>query len=162
EEELRQAAFNNPDETSARGLWSEPSFLENVTELNPALRHTQFADFHGHGWVFRAVWKKDRAGQLLDHRGEVIRQVTNARLQAAIKIQERIQQALKDPAKPMDSTCRNNIPVHLMDIHLEKGMHCVDCHFVQDAHGNGKLYGEVRAAIEIQCTDCHGTINQHA
>ena len=40
-------------------------------------------------------------------------------------------------------------------------MHCVDCHFVQDSHGNGKLYGEVRAAIEIQCTDCHGTISEY-
>jgi len=37
-------------------------------------------------------------------------------------------------------------------------MHCVDCHFAQDSHGNGKLYGEVRNAIEIDCTDCHGTI----
>src|ERR1700738_666657 len=54
------------------------------------------------------------------------------------------------------------VPVHLMDIHLEKGMHCVDCHFVQDSHGNGKLYGEVRAAIEIQCIDCHGTVSKHA
>ena len=46
-----------------------------------------------------------------------------------------------------------------MDIHLEKGMHCVDCHFEQDMHGNGKLYGEVRAAIEIECIDCHGTVD---
>ena len=37
---------------------------------------------------------------------------------------------------------------------------CIDCHFVQDVHGNGKLYGEVRAAMEIQCIDCHGTISQ--
>ena len=36
-------------------------------------------------------------------------------------------------------------------------MHCVDCHFPQDAHGTGKLYGDRRAAIEIQCQDCHGT-----
>ncbi len=36
-------------------------------------------------------------------------------------------------------------------------MHCTDCHFYQDSHGNTKLYGEVRAAIEIQCIDCHGT-----
>ena len=49
-----------------------------------------------------------------------------------------------------------------MDIHLEKGMHCVDCHFVQDVHGNTKLYGEVRAAIEIQCIDCHGTLDAAA
>ena len=34
------------------------------------------------------------------------------------------------------ATQRDGVPVHLMDIHLEKGMHCVDCHFVQDVHGN--------------------------
>ena len=41
-------------------------------------------------------------------------------------------------------------------------MHCVDCHFVQDVHGNTKLHGEVRAAIEIQCIDCHGTADKTA
>src|SRR5262249_54898126 len=49
-------------------------------------------------------------------------------------------------------------PVHLKDIHLERGMHCVDCHFRQDVHGDGKLYGEVRNAIEIECVDCHGAV----
>ncbi len=39
-------------------------------------------------------------------------------------------------------------------------MHCVDCHFRQDAHGDGNLYNEPRAAIEITCEDCHGTIRQ--
>ncbi|MEO6120411.1 MAG: hypothetical protein ABIP12_06950, partial [Terriglobales bacterium] len=29
-------------------------------------------------------------------------------------------------------------------------------------HGNGKLYGETRAAIEMDCVDCHGTISQKA
>ena len=52
--------------------------------------------------------------------------------------------------------------VHLKDIHLEKGMHCSDCHFKQDVHGNGKLYGETRNAIEITCVDCHGSINAKA
>ena len=52
--------------------------------------------------------------------------------------------------------------VHLNDIHLEKGMHCVDCHFRQDAHGDGNLYNEPRAAIEIACEDCHGSIRKRA
>ncbi len=65
EEYMRKTEYN-PEESAARGLWSEPEFLENVTDLNPALRHTQFADYHGHGWVFRAVFKKDRQGHLLD------------------------------------------------------------------------------------------------
>ena len=41
-------------------------------------------------------------------------------------------------------------------------MHCVDCHFTQDSHGNGKLYGETRNAIEIDCVDCHGKVNARA
>ncbi len=35
--------------------------------------------------------------------------------------------------------------VHLKAIHVEKGMQCVDCHFAQDGHGNGYIYGEVAA-----------------
>ncbi len=31
-------------------------------------KQTQFADFHSHGWVFRAVYKRDRKGNLLDGR----------------------------------------------------------------------------------------------
>jgi hypothetical protein len=52
--------------------------------------------------------------------------------------------------------------VHHADIHLEKGMQCADCHFAQDDHGNGKIYGEPRAAIEIDGVDCYGTIRQKA
>ena len=52
--------------------------------------------------------------------------------------------------------------MHLADIHLEKGMQCADCHFAQDNHGTGKIYGEPRAAVEIDCVDCHGTIRQKA
>lgn len=44
---------------------------------------------------------------------------------------------------------------------MEKGMHCVDCHFVQDMHGNGRLQMEVRAATEIACIDCHGTATEY-
>jgi hypothetical protein len=50
----------------------------------------------------------------------------------------------------------------LKDIHLQKGMHCIDCHFWQDNHGNGNLYGAPRDAIEIGCVDCHGSIRQRA
>ena len=51
--------------------------------------------------------------------------------------------------------------VHLVSIHMEKGMQCMDCHFEQDTHGNGYLYGEASAAIEIQCVDCHGTVDKY-
>jgi hypothetical protein len=169
-EEYVQAAMNNPDEASARGLWGDPKFLEQVRELNSQLRHSQFADFQGHGWVFRAVFKKDRHGNALDHNGKIIPHVTTPHLQAAVKAPEHLKEherrvaLARDAAqpKPQCNAQRDGVPVHLMDIHLEKGMHCIDCHFIQDVHGNGKLYQEVRAAIEIQCIDCHGTITKAA
>jgi hypothetical protein len=166
-EDVVRAAMNNPDEASLRGLWSDPVFLEKVADLNPQLKHTQFADFHGHGWVFRAVYKKDRHGRFLDYQGRVIDKVGTEQLMAAVKQPQAIkeQHRCTDDAtkkKPLAYVNRDGLPVHLMDIHLEKGMHCIDCHFVQDAHGNTKLYQEVRAAIEIQCIDCHGTITKYA
>ncbi|MGO9468937.1 MAG: hypothetical protein ACLQIB_16030 [Isosphaeraceae bacterium] len=164
-EEFTRSMMSNPDETAARGNWSDPAFLERVAELNPRARHTQFADFHGHGWVFRAVFKKDRHGNLLDHRGEPVADASAAammeavRLPAELKERYRTRDAAGAQRAAFDraESKRDGLPVHQMDIHLEKGMHCVDCHFIQDAHGNTKLYGEVRAAIEIQCVDCHGS-----
>ncbi len=154
EEESVQAQMSNPDETAVRGLWSDPNFLANVTNLNSSTRHTQFGDFHGHGWVFRAVFKKDRTGNLLDYLGRVIGDPSNTLLQAAM--------TPPTPEERVHGKNRDGVPVHLMDIHLEKGMHCIDCHFNQDNHGNTKLYGEVRAAIEIQCIDCHGTATERS
>ena len=55
-----------------------------------------------------------------------------------------------------------NVPGRLKDIHREKGMHCVDCHFAQDSHGNGTWYTRSRDAVEISCRDCHGTIDRRA
>jgi hypothetical protein len=152
-EEQGRAQMANPDEAAVQGNWSDPAFLERLSELNGQTRHTQFADFHGHGWAFRAVFKKDRQGNLLDCDGHLLKDVSNEQLQAAMRHQH---------LPPEERKRQPGVPVHLMDIHLEKGMHCVDCHFVQDVHGNTKLYGEVRAAIEIQCIDCHGTVSKRA
>jgi hypothetical protein len=127
----------NPEAASLRGLWSEDEFLEKTgtPEFNSKLERVQFGDSHGHGWVFKNVYKKDRKGNLLDKDNNVI---------------------------PPDDPAKFNRAVHLADIHLEKGMHCADCHFRQDAHGTGILYNEPRAAIEIGCIDCHGTIKNKA
>lgn len=151
-QEYLARTMSNPEEAAVRGLWGDPEFLANVRELNPHLQHTQFADFHGHGWVYRAVYKKDRQGNLLDWRGKVIDLVSNDDLQAAM--------VPPTPTEKIIGKQRDDVPVHMMDIHMERGMHCADCHFYQDSHGNTKLYGEVRAAIEIQCIDCHGTPSQ--
>ena len=101
---------NNPEAAAARGLWGDLDFLEKVAELNPKLKHTQFADYHGHGWIFRAVFKQDRKGNLLD---------------------------LDDNIIPHDDPQKFAKAVHLKDVHLAHGMQCVDCHFDADVHGNG-------------------------
>jgi len=131
-EELVKSIRDNPEAAAARGLWGDLDFLEKVAELNPKLTNTQFADYHGHGWIFRAVFKHDREGNLRDRDENII--------------------SPDDPQKFAKA-------VHLKDEHLAHGMQCVDCHFDADAHGNGLLYGEPRAATTIECIDCHGTIN---
>src|SRR5271154_5192289 len=64
----------NPESAAARGLWKDLSFLEKTgsPEFNQQLKHTQFADFHGHGWVFRAVYKRDRKGNMLDAKNNIV------------------------------------------------------------------------------------------
>jgi len=134
-EDIDRAGRLNPEEAASRGLWSDPKFLENVSAMNPTLKQAQFSDYHGHGWMFDKVFKRDRKGNFLDANDKIV--------------------AFDDP-NLWDKT------VHLKDIHLEKGMQCVDCHFEQDMHGTGKIYGDRRAAIEIQCKDCHGTSSEPA
>jgi hypothetical protein len=131
--ELVKATITNPEAAAARGLWGDRDFLEHVAELNPQLKHTQFADYHGHGWVFRAIFKHDRKGNLLD---------------------------LDDSKIDNNDPQKFSKAVHLKDVHLEHGMQCGDCHFDVDVHGNGQLYGEPRNATTITCVDCHGTIDQ--
>jgi hypothetical protein len=67
---------------------------------------------------------------------------------------------LDDNIIPHDDSHKFEKAVHLKDVHLARGMQCVDCHFETDVHGNGKLYGEPRAATTIECIDCHGTIEK--
>ena len=100
----------------------------------PEAKDTQFADYHGHGWNFRAIFKRDRKGNLLDAEGAIV---------------------------PNDAPDKFERAVHMSSIHVDVGMHCVDCHFAQDGHGNGYLYGEVGDAVEIGCKDCHGTAQEY-
>ncbi len=132
--ELHDVYQRNPEGASPRGKWADETFLRNVRDLNPQLNDTQFADYHGHGWNFRAIFKRDRHGHLLDADGEIV--------------------SNDDPEKFRKA-------VHMSSIHLDKGMHCVDCHFAQDNHGTGNIHGEVAAAVEIMCKDCHGTADEY-
>src|SRR5690606_27316663 len=45
------------------------------------------------------------------------------------------------------------------DVHHERGMHCVDCHTLDDVMGDGRLHGSMEDAVEISCSDCHGTFS---
>ncbi|HEV2763105.1 MAG TPA: hypothetical protein VGV38_08930, partial [Pyrinomonadaceae bacterium] len=158
----------NPEGSSLRGLWGErkrddrlspDDFIVRVGEpfgeFNKTSKQTQLADFHGHGWLYRAVFKRDRQGNFLDSFNRPISNVTAAKLSRAVNYTDADPRSAAAPGRPGQ-------PVHLKDIHLEKGMHCADCHFRQDAHGTGILYNEPRAAIEIDCKDCHGTIRERA
>ncbi|MBL8841839.1 MAG: hypothetical protein JNL90_09970 [Planctomycetes bacterium] len=46
------------------------------------------------------------------------------------------------------------------DVHHERGMHCVDCHTMRDVMGDGEIWGFMEHAVEIECTDCHGTFDE--
>jgi hypothetical protein len=130
----REVLDRNPEGAAPRGNWADVAFLKMVADLNPQLNDTQFADYHGHGWNFRAIFKRDRRGNLLDADGNMV--------------------ADDDPDKFQKA-------VHMSSIHVDVGMHCVDCHLAQDNHGSGHIYGEVALAIEIQCKDCHGTARDY-
>ncbi|MGE0178410.1 MAG: hypothetical protein AB7O91_01155 [Sphingomonas sp.] len=151
QEEVHNILERNPEAAAVRGLWADPEFLREVYDrVNPLARHTQFADYHGHGWNFRAILRRDREGNLVDADGQII------------------------PPNDPDTFRREGeglfVPVgtnpgrsvHMMDIHAERGLQCADCHFAQDSHGNGFIYGEVANAIEIGCRDCHGSATQYA
>jgi hypothetical protein len=132
--ELFQILDRNPEGAAQRGKWGDRSFLETTAEqINPKAKHTQFADYHGHGWMVRAVWKTDRKGNLLDTNGDVVDYDDPDKFAGVIPPLGQ---------NPVDRSCfvpQPGQPVHLKDIHAEKGMHCVDCHFEQDVHGDTHL-----------------------
>ncbi|MCB1612332.1 MAG: hypothetical protein KDI60_11340, partial [Xanthomonadales bacterium] len=97
-DEMRKALDRNPEEAVIRGKWSDLDFVKDVSLLNPKLKDTQFADYHGHGWNFRAIFKRDRKGNLLDAEGAKV-----------------------DDADPK----KFEKAVHMSSIHVDLGMHCV-------------------------------------
>ncbi len=143
--EVREVLDRNPEGAAPRGNWADLDFLRNVYDLNPELKDTQFADYHGHGWNFRGVFKRDREGNLLDAEGAVVSPDDPERWRR--EGEGRFVPPGTNPGRT----------VHMMDIHAEKGLQCADCHFSQDSHGSGLIMGEVAAAVEIGCKDCHGS-----
>jgi hypothetical protein len=145
EAELVKIKARNPEGAALRGLWGDVNFLESVYDKNSEFKQVQFADFNGHGWLFRNIYKQDLHGNLLDKDDKIVPFDSPDKFKKGAK------------GEPVPGSV-----VHMQDIHMEKGMHCIDCHFQIDNHGNGNLYGEVRNATEIMCADCHGTIYKKA
>jgi len=176
--EVHRTLERNPEGASPRGLWSDVEFLRDVYDVNASNKDTQFADYHGHGWNFRGVFKRDRSGNLLDAEGNMATYGTDSAHIIDPRDPEKWRKscahygdakqrdlclASADPERPgiegkfVPPGLNPGKAVHMMDIHAEKGMQCADCHFAQDSHGNGYIQGEVANAIEIGCKDCHGT-----
>lgn len=154
--EQREVLDRNPEGASTHGLWRDVEFLRNVYDLNKDNKDTQFADYHGHGWNFRAILKRDRRGNLLDDEGDMSTYGTDKAHIVSPADPEKWRKA--GEGKFVDVGPDNpGKSVHMMDIHAQLGMQCADCHFAQDSHGNGLIYGEVANAVSIGCKDCHGT-----
>lgn len=147
--ETHAALERNPEGAGPKGKWADLDFLRNVYDLNDQAKDTQFADYHGHGWNFRAIFKRDREGNLLDADGKIVSPDDPEKWRK------------KGEGKFVRPGVNPGKTVHMMDIHAEKGLQCADCHFAQDSHGNGFIYGEVANAIEIGCKDCHGTADAY-
>jgi hypothetical protein len=166
-EDMIRIMMRNPNESATRSNLASAEFTTEMAQLNAQTTKAQFGDFHSHGWAFKAVYKKDRKGVYRDYFGNDIGSPTPQKFLAATAFAQKMRDFHKtkhDTAQKsmtaeteFNQQCRAGSAVHLMDIHMEKGMHCVDCHFSQDGHGNNRLHQEVRAATEIACIDCHGT-----
>lgn len=122
-----------PGGTLAGGF--SPERHDLAPTVNAKVKGNKFADFHNNTWLYQAVYKRDRKGYLVDQKGN--------------RVDE------NDPNW-------HQLAIHMRDIHLEKGLHCIDCHFEQDVHGNGRLYGAMVDQVEIACKDCHGTVQERA
>ncbi len=71
--EMRAALERNPGGGSRARQMGRPGIQRRRQRAQSAsLKDTQFADYHGHGWNFRAVFKRDRKGNLLDDNNNII------------------------------------------------------------------------------------------
>ena len=129
-----------PEGSVARGLLERPKVSGEESarqQFNANIKDTQFADFHSHGWVFRAVYKRDRHGNLLDKDGQ------------------------PDSARDRPNNRRepSSKAVHLADIHLEKGDALRRLPFLAGRlTAMASCMARHATPVEIGCADCHGTI----
>ena len=125
QDEEQEKLDRNPEGASLRGLWSELRFPER----------------HRHAGVQRAV---------AEH---AVCRLSRSWLAVSQSLQTRSQRksARRGGQYRRRLTIRRSStrPFISTTFISRSGMHCVDCHFRQDSHGDGNLYNEPRAAIEI-------------
>ena len=46
------------------------------------------------------------------------------------------------------------------DIHTAKGLACIDCHNMREAHGNGRAQAKMDQELDVRCQSCHGRPGQ--
>ncbi|HET9528754.1 MAG TPA: hypothetical protein VFQ92_00265, partial [Blastocatellia bacterium] len=104
DEQKRAILLRNPEESALRGKWADPEFLEKLgDEINPKLKHTQFGDFAGHGWIYKNIFKKDRKGNYLDADNNIIKDINAEKLKKAV-------------SGAGEDSVKEGYPVHLKDI----------------------------------------------
>ncbi|MBI1820880.1 MAG: hypothetical protein HYR79_04140 [Nitrospirae bacterium] len=62
---------------------------------------------------------------------------------------------------PQDLEHGHTYTDQIPDIHYEKGMVCIDCHTINEIHGDGNMYVKKNYQLEIRCQTCHGTQNDY-
>jgi len=55
-----------------------------------------------------------------------------------------------------DEDDRNDVDETPPDIHTEKGMGCIDCHNIREAHGDKQMAERMDGEIDVRCESCHG------
>ena len=119
--------MSNPDETAARGNWSDPEFLAQRHRPEPAAASTR-----------SSPTSTATAGCSAPSSRRTARATCSTIAATSIERRTRPSSCMAAMVPPTTheeraiGKQRDGTPVHLMDIHLEKGMHCVDCHFAQD------------------------------
>ncbi len=46
------------------------------------------------------------------------------------------------------------------DIHTAKGLACIDCHNMREAHGSGRAQARMDQELDVRCQSCHGRPGQ--
>ena len=61
-----------------------------------------------------------------------------------------------------DEDGTNDVDETPPDIHTEKGLGCIDCHNIREAHGDKRLSTRMDGEIDVRCQSCHGQPGQDA